>query len=275
MKLSQQDVELFFKLMFSLQNFVNVRMKIVRKSRSLDAFLNLRTKKKAKIRKALYEHPNLIDEYVKENPQGFKNDELEIVRNWKNFHKGTYFIERLLKKYAVFIEENKVYAVLALNNSFYELVPYTPFYVRTVLLPFKGKIVYDGFLEPLNVNFGANIRRELKKIYLTAKKQGRIIVNFDMKAQMEQLTNENRQQWQSILNDLASKAATIHINNGDNTLYSLAFSAVNKSIEFARMTVKNPNDTKKLEEALDRLFKTLEKADDILYKNEFYNEDRT
>ncbi len=33
---------------------------------------------------------------------------------------------------------------------------------RTVLLPFKGRIVYDGLLAGYNVTFGGGIRRRLR-----------------------------------------------------------------------------------------------------------------
>lgn len=44
--------------------------------------------------------------------------------------------------------------MLALQDSFAEIFENKPpLYVKTVLLPFKGQIVYDGILEPFNIFF--------------------------------------------------------------------------------------------------------------------------
>ena len=46
-------------------------------------------------------------------------------------------------------EDNKVYAVLALSDPLEDMVLglRPPILVNAVLLPFKGKIVYDGILD--------------------------------------------------------------------------------------------------------------------------------
>ena len=50
--------------------------------------------------------------------------------------------------------------------------------VRTVLLPFKGQIVYDGLMQPYRVIFGGGIKGELKETYLTAKQNCRVITSL-------------------------------------------------------------------------------------------------
>ena len=56
--------------------------------------------------------------------------------------------------------------MLGLNQGFDELVhrSHLPLYVKTVLLPFKEKIVYDGLFQAYNVYFGAGIKRDLKEL---------------------------------------------------------------------------------------------------------------
>jgi hypothetical protein len=50
--------------------------------------------KRYKIRSALYEHIELIDAFVRENPQGFSPDELAIVESWKHFVHGRFYVFR-------------------------------------------------------------------------------------------------------------------------------------------------------------------------------------
>ncbi|MCI5165279.1 MAG: hypothetical protein D3903_04130 [Candidatus Electrothrix sp. GM3_4] len=56
----------------------------------------------------LYEHPELIDAFIKKNPEGLSKEELSIVAGWKNFIKGSFVIERFLKTHTIFILDDEV-----------------------------------------------------------------------------------------------------------------------------------------------------------------------
>lgn len=182
MKLSVADADLFFKLMWSLQHYVNDQRHIFANVGSVEEYLRLPQSDKIQVRDALWEHPELIDAYVDENPDGFSENQRDMVRKWKRFVAGTFQIVRLLKKHAIFIgKDSKVYGVLALDDRLDAMLlgrP-LPIMVHAVLLPFKGKIVYDGLLRCYNVHFGGGVRAALKEEYLAAKKQGRIITTLE------------------------------------------------------------------------------------------------
>ena len=63
MKLSKQDADLFFKLMWSLQNFVNQRLGIISEATTIDKYQKLPSSEKLIVREALYEKIELIDTY--------------------------------------------------------------------------------------------------------------------------------------------------------------------------------------------------------------------
>ena len=66
--------------------------------------------------------------------------------------------------------------MLALQDSFAEIFENKPpLYVKTVLLPFKGQIVYDGILEPFNIFFWGGVKSIIKDSYKKAKDGGSII----------------------------------------------------------------------------------------------------
>lgn len=133
---------------------------------------------KYKVRNALFENIHLIDEFIDENPDDLPMKELAHASKWKNFVKGEFYIERYLKNQAILIgEDNEVYGVIGLTDSIEELVPgyMLPQLVQTILLPFQGKIVHDGFLVPYQIYFGGNIKRELKDVYMNAKNKKKII----------------------------------------------------------------------------------------------------
>jgi hypothetical protein len=102
MKLSPENAELFYRLMWQLQFSVNERLGIWPKTNTLGKYSTLPSEDKLKVREALFEHPELIDAFVAANPGGLSRDELAIVEGWKHFVAGNFFIERFLKKGAGF-----------------------------------------------------------------------------------------------------------------------------------------------------------------------------
>jgi hypothetical protein len=71
--------------------------------------------------------------------------------------------------------------VLALSQPFKDLIgPYLPVLTQTVLLPFKGVIVYDGLMSSYNISFGPGIRRSLNESFKDAKARHGIITSLPM-----------------------------------------------------------------------------------------------
>ncbi|TAE33629.1 MAG: hypothetical protein EAY65_04480 [Alphaproteobacteria bacterium] len=163
--------------MWALQHFVNTKLRIVPEAHSVLEYAQCPMDDKLKVREALLADKKLIEEFVRVHPQEFSNDELAIVSGWRHFVSDRFYIERLLKKYAIFILGDEVYGVSGITESFSEIIhpSYLPLCVHTALLPFKGRIIYDGIFESYNVMFGRNITSELKDTYMTAKNEKRII----------------------------------------------------------------------------------------------------
>jgi hypothetical protein len=64
-------------------------------------------------------------------------------------------------------------------DSFEDLVGHRlPHLCKTVLLPFQGRIVYDGMLAGYNVRFGSGIRRRLKESYDAARQRQGIVTSL-------------------------------------------------------------------------------------------------
>ena len=177
MKLSEEDTELFYKLHPALLFYTNQQKGIAKDVTTIEDFMELPIEEKIKIREILYNHPKLIDSFVRENPFNFSQEELEIVKSGKNFIKDEFYLFRYLKKYAIFLDDNspqKAYGVLALKSDFQDIArPWLPVFLKAVLLPFKGQIIYDGVLIPYPVSFGPGIRHDLKEAYQDARTFGR------------------------------------------------------------------------------------------------------
>lgn len=186
MKLTAGDVELFYSLHRALLVFLNQRVGVMQGVSTIEEFIELSVESKNELRAALYEHPETIDAFVDENPFRFSADDLAIVRGWKHFLKGEFYLYQYLKKYAIFLDAGtppKAYGVVALISEFQEMLgPEHPIYLKAMLLPFKGQIIYDGVLFPYPVFFGPGYRRDLKETYQEAKARFGIITSLPHEA---------------------------------------------------------------------------------------------
>ena len=257
MKLSQQDADLFFELMWALQYFVKQQLQLLPHIDTKEAYLDSSTEDKLHVRDALYDHADLIDAFIKKNPPNFSADKLGIIAKWKQFVAGDFYLERMLKKYAIFIaSDDKVYGVVALYDGFEDMFYKSdlPYLVKAVLLPFKGKIIYDGLLLGYNVYFGRGISTDLKEVYMAAKQAGRIIESFDPEAKKARKPAKPVRDWRPELEELMATAKKLRGGSGQPPIHSPAFKLVRASLELAQAAVENPDD-------LDRLWKRLEKVE--------------
>ena len=271
MKLNREDAELFFELSWALQFFVNRKKELISGVNSIEEYIELSQEKKLLVRESLYESPKLIDSYVSENPDNFDKEKLYIIKQWKNFIKSDFHIERYLKNYAVFISgNNAVYGVLALHQGFDEIFPknYLPRLVKAVLLPFKNNIVYDGLMQSYNIHFGGGIKRSLKETYMRAKQNEKIITNKNIDKNEKSEKNVQEKDWSKELEQLTVIAKKLKGGVDQPVINSPVFSLVKTSIEFANQSVVNSSDINELIKELRKIKKATSKIETILYRME-------
>ena len=264
MKLSPEDANLFYKLMWPLQFYINQQRQIIPHLSSLEEYIESQ-QDKTQVRNAIYENIGLLDAFIAENPAHLSDDELAIVQSWKRFVAGNFYIVRLLKKTNIFVDSSdppRVYAVLGLMDSlqdiFYHRKP--PIWVQTVLLPFKGKIVYDGMLSVYNMYFGPGIRGNMKEIYMAAKQNRRIIETLEPERQPKKReTRKPLRDWRPVVDELVKTAGKL--KGGPSPVQSPAFSLLKASARLAQAAVHAPDDLDalwKLEGSVRRALRRLE-----------------
>ena len=219
LKLGQEELELFLKLHPALLFYANQQLNLVDGTPTLSGFMKLRLENKMKVRDALYDHTSLIDSFIAENPFNFSAGELEIIAGWRHLVKGTFYLLRYHKRYAVFLDDTtppRAYGVLALTDTFEEILgSVLPIRLEAVLLSFKGQIVYDGFLVPYSIFFGRGIREELNEEYQEAKNRFGVITSLppvlgrektDAERLKFYLRNEsNRLRYEAVIEELTRK----------------------------------------------------------------------
>jgi hypothetical protein len=267
MQLSPEDASLFFKLMPALQTFANQRLNIVKRLRDVKDYRTISNEERIELRNAVYENPNIIDDFVRNNPLSFSKDELKIVSSWKNFIDDSFFIAQLTKKHAIFIRDENVYAVLALAQPLQEILGVVPLpvYVKTVLLPFKGKIIYDGLLQGHNVSFGPGISTSVKNRYRVAKQKGEIIESLDPDLKPAPVILKKTKDWKPLLEELNESASKLRSNSSEPLIYGPAFSLAKASLNFALVAIEFPEDLEKLDKALHKVMLASNKVEKTMY----------
>ena len=138
MNLTFDEGKLFYDLYAALLSFVNRKLKVssetVLRSRE---YTSTPPEARVAIRDALFDHRELIDEFVKENPAKLAADDLAIVATWKHAVVGKFYVFRYLTKYTIFLSSggspNKAYGVLGLADPLEEVIgPYLPRLITTV-----------------------------------------------------------------------------------------------------------------------------------------------
>ncbi len=198
MNLTLDESILFYDLYAALLSFVNRKLKVSSEQFSDSReYTSTPPEARAAIRDALFAHRELIDEFVAENPAKLDADDLEIIATWKHAVAGKFYVLRYLTKYTVFLSSggspNKAYGVLGLVDPLDEIIgPYLPRLIEAVLLPFKGKIVYDGLTSTYSISFGGGIKRMLNEEYKQAKEAFGIITSLPFEGEDQSATQPDK-----------------------------------------------------------------------------------
>jgi hypothetical protein len=190
---------------------------------------------------------------------------------------GEFYIERTLKKYAVFIgPDDVVYGVLGLYEGLNEIFPKNrlPLLVRAVLLPFQGKIVYDGLFHGANIFFGGGIKEELKQVYLLAKESGLMVEDLLAEkpassaiSSEEKAAFKTNQEFSALLQEMARQAKSLRGGKGQPAFNGPIFSLIKASLELGLIAVEQPENHAQLMKSLDKVERTFLKSEKSLYRH--------
>jgi hypothetical protein len=177
MTLTDKEFKQYIEAHLDFLFYVGKRTKILNKTMDFKAFKNLGTKKKFDCREEFLKNPELLNDYLGLNFERLENEQIKILEGFKKRISGDFVILKYLKDYAVFVDlkKSEVYLVKALGDKFEEMISETPKMVKATILPFKEKIIYDGFLEPYGITIGQGIKKDLNGLYKEAKEKKELI----------------------------------------------------------------------------------------------------
>lgn len=194
MHLSTSELEQFFRIQSALNNFIYAQLQQAAGRKPKLPFRELPFDKQMEVREAFAKDPEYVERFVAENPGELSADDLEIALGWRNRVAGDFCLMKHLKKHSIFLltaDEPIAYGVCGLTNSLADAIPASslPLFTRAILLPFRGKIVYDGVLLSLPVSLGSGIRSGLNTNYQEAKDRAGIVTTLptsaDARSQIE------------------------------------------------------------------------------------------
>lgn len=185
--LSEKEIEQFYRLKNNLYLFVNKNLNVLKYANDWEDMKNNDPELILKIRDYVFKKDiSIIDNYLKQNPDNLIKEELEIVSNWKKVipcEKAILF--KHTNENSLFLVKNNVYGVIGLMDSLKDLFHgHAPVFLDFIIMPFKNKLVHEGFFRAYNISFGNTMA---KGITLEAEE---IIIK---KGIITSLGNENNQ----------------------------------------------------------------------------------
>ena len=166
-QLPTNEVPLFYDTWYKLLAHVNEQKKLIKKTiKPIFPRNPISDNDFYTVREYLWKNPDLILDFIEVGD--LTDEQKEILISWHKHHKvGQFFLIEYNDDYAMLIgEENQkdiVYGVKGLTRSLAAInLNQAPLQVETVLLPFKGKIVYDTFLASSSAGFGDGAKQMFK-----------------------------------------------------------------------------------------------------------------
>lgn len=84
MYLNEQNTSVFYKTWLGLLEFINQRLQIVPGLTEMKNAKALNPQEVLQIRNKLWEHVNLIEEYLQQNRIALNTREFELIKSWKD-----------------------------------------------------------------------------------------------------------------------------------------------------------------------------------------------
>jgi hypothetical protein len=266
MILSPTEAADFFTLLASLDTFTNRQLRVVPGLDDPDAMREAPLQQRHRIRQELWGKPTLLDDFVETNPFELSRELLADASLFRHAVSGRFFVERVLKKHAIFIlvsQPTRVYAVEGLTEPIGDVLSRmharSAVMLDAVLLPYRGRIVWDGIVSALPIHFGSGIRRSYKALYDRAKDRGEILETLGEVAREAKPARRRAPDWRPAVDQIAAEA----LGRTDTALQGAAFTLLKQSARLAQAAVGDDREgireaVRKAERALRKVLGSLE-----------------
>ena len=164
--LCKSSADQYYKLYFALLDYINQKYKIHPEIKKIYKQDGLDVNKLNDIDKYLWEHKDIIDDFIKDNDYKFDDEELSEIKEFKNAITSNCFIivgfDREYTK--ILSNDGKLYMIKGIRTNFDKIMnpKELPKIISTTLLMFKGNIVFKSFFENMDdIVFGNDVKKEI------------------------------------------------------------------------------------------------------------------
>ena len=182
MLLAPEETRRFYRIWFSLLNYVNIQLHLVPDFPASPGNGTVSPEDTRQLRDALWANDALREQFIADNPAQLSAANLALVASWQYRLAGSFYIFRSLQKYTVFLSTTTpahAYGVLGLTSEIEDTIPQPlPAYTQAVLLPFEHRIIYDSLLESYNIMFGPGYRQGMQETYRNIQEREAIITSL-------------------------------------------------------------------------------------------------
>lgn len=175
--IDSDDSDIFFALRNLLLDYTNKQYNINKDLEDYEDVARSETDEVIEIRNKIWEDPNVIANYIKENPDNLDEKFISIIKEWneKKVNDG-FILYKYEEEYALLINDDNIYYVKGLKERLRDMIPEQnlPMYIKTVLLPYKNYIVYDSYIQQYKMSFGNGIRKIWDDNYKKMLKENKV-----------------------------------------------------------------------------------------------------
>lgn len=136
----------FFDTMDSLLYYVNCKFDVV-PDFDMEVTSALDETKASLIAHTLWENSAIVERFCAENPDHLPARLVGDARDWEYALSGVFTVVRYQDGKAILMNDAGVFAVSGLLVDIDDVIGPAPAHVDTTLVPYRGGIVYDGFLQ--------------------------------------------------------------------------------------------------------------------------------
>ncbi|MDI7269009.1 MAG: hypothetical protein QME96_13555 [Myxococcota bacterium] len=184
--LTAAETERFYRLWFQLLSYANEQLHVVGALPAEPEPGSVDPDTVDTVRDVLWKNDEVLERFVAENPASLSPADISAVAAWRLRVSGDFVVIRHLKRHSLFLHghpghPDRVYGVVGLTTPLAEMLPSPalPRFVRAVLLPFEGRIIYDSQFGAMPVTFGPGARRSMREATRRATAREGVITTLD------------------------------------------------------------------------------------------------
>lgn len=198
-RFTHEEAEVFYRGLGRLLTYANSKLGVVG---AQDITLHTRDKARqadgARVSERLWLNRSLVDDYVRENPYGADEEELQAVSPWRHALRDVFIALDAEDDHALYMNADAVFCVNRLEARACRSIRSVPSLALLTLLPYKGVVVTDTKFIRLRESMDEPETAEILETARTLAQKGVVARAEALVAYAGALPDENRvsEYWQ-------------------------------------------------------------------------------